>query len=420
MDILKKIFQQTSWQVLGKAVSSLSTILILGLVSRNFGTTGTGIYTLVLTYLSFFYLAADLGINAYILPHLLKENSTHTFQKLLGLRITLSLVLMLLSALIVLLWPVDLSFRQAALFGLPAILGAGIFATSSALFQSKLRFDLQVLSSSFGAIITLFIVWLITISSTDTSKLLAGQSLGLLTGGVLSLVLIRNYTKLLPIFNFSYIKQVLLESWPISATLLLNIVYFRLDAFILTAVKSYSEVGIYNVSYQIFQSLLVVPAYIMNSFYPMMLKDFSEDFAKFKTNFKKAMLLMFGIGLVGTLLTLLLSPQVIDIVTGSKGFADSASSLRILSLGFPGFFVTSVLMWALITFKKYKTMLVIYIVGLIFNTALNLILIPQYSYFAASAVTVASEYLILGLQIVVLVPILSKKSITRGTSTTRT
>lgn len=409
MDILKKIFQQTSWQVLGKAISSLSTILVLGLVSRNFGTEGTGVYTLALTFLSFFYLAADLGINAHILPSLLQENSNSSWQRLFGLRLALSGVLVVLAAIIILFWPVENeSFRLAVLFGIPAIIGAGIFATTAALFQSKLKFDLQVLSSSFGAVVTLFVVWLLTNSSSGVPNLLTGQSLGLLAGGFLSLVLIRNYTRLLPIFNFSYVKQVFLESWPISATLLLNIVYFRLDAFILTAIKSFAEVGIYNVSFQIFQSLLVVPAYIMNSFYPLMLKDFSEDFSKFKTNFKKAIFFMLGFGLLSTALTLLLSPLVIDIVTGGKGFAGSAQSLRILSLGFPGFFITSVLMWALITFKKYKTMLAIYIVGLIFNAVLNLILIPQYSYIGASVVTVASEYLIMVLQVAILISALKK------------
>lgn len=406
MDILKKIFQQTSWQILGKVISSFSTILILGLVSRNFGTTGTGVYTLALTYLSFFYLAADLGINAHILPTLLKENSTLTFQKLLGLRVILSISFMFLAFSIILLWPVESPFRLAVIFGVPAILGAGIFATSAAIFQSKLRFDLQVFSSSFGAIFTLLVVWFLVTSSAAVPQLLLGQTLGLLAGGALSLVLIKNYSKLLLIIDFSYMKQVFLKAWPISATLLLNIVYFRIDTFILTALKSFSEVGIYNVSFQIFQSLLVVPAYIMNSFYPLMLKDFSEDFSKFKTNLKKVVLLILGIGLLGTVLTFILSPLIIDIVTGGKNFAGSVSSLKILSLGFPGFFVTSVLMWVLITLRKYKTMLVIYFVGLIFNAELNLILIPQYSYLGASVVTVLSEYLILGLQLIILISVL--------------
>lgn len=408
MDILKKIFQQTSWQVIGKIVSSLSTILILGLVSRNFGTTGTGVYTLAITYLSFFYLASDLGINAHVLPYLLKEKSSTSWQNLLGLRLALSGVLVILASLIIIIWPVDEPFRLAVLLGIPAILGAGIFASSSAIFQKKLRFDLQVFSSSFGAVLTLLIVWMLVVTKKDAPILLIGQSIGLLFGGILSLILVKQYTKLLPILNFSYIRQIFSQAWPISATLLLNILYFRFDAFLLTVLKSFAEVGIYNVAYQIFQSLLVVPAYIMNSFYPIMLKDFSEGSSKFKTNLKRAVLLMLGMGLLGMILTLLLSPLVVDIITGGKAFSGSAASLRILSLGFPGFFVTSVLMWTLITLKKYKTMLAIYTVGLIFNAILNLILIPQYSYFGASVVTVLSEYLILILQIIILIPVLKK------------
>lgn len=67
MKSLVKIFQQTFWQILGKIVTSFSTFIILGLVARNYGKEGTGIFTLVLTYLSIFYILADFGFNAHVL-----------------------------------------------------------------------------------------------------------------------------------------------------------------------------------------------------------------------------------------------------------------------------------------------------------------------------------------------------------------
>ncbi|MDO8570857.1 MAG: flippase [Candidatus Daviesbacteria bacterium] len=411
MDIIKKILHQTSWQMVAKVVSSLSTIIILSLVARNYGTSGTGVYTLAVAYLSFFYIAVDFGINAHVLPNLIKENFGSPFQKLLGLRILWAFVLMILASSIILLWPdVNKDFQQAVLIAIPAILGVGVFATSTALFQGKLKFQLATIASSFGVLITLLLTILVVYLGLGAPDLLFAHAVGLILGAVLSLFLIQSFTKIIPLFDFSYIKKTVSQSWPISLTLLLNIIYFRADAFILTSLKSFAEVGIYNVAYQVFQSLLVIPAFIMNSFYPIMLKDFAEDKPKFINNLLKMSLTMFGLSFVGMLLTLLFAPLVIDIITGGKSFAGSISSLRMLSLGFPAFFVTSVLMWTLIVLKKYKTMLIIYLVGMIFNISLNFILIPAYSYIGASGVTVLSEYLILSLQLVILIPALKENS----------
>ncbi len=111
---------------------------------------------------------------------------------------------------------------------------------------------------------------------------------------------------------------------------------------------------------------------------------------------------MLVISLGGTLLTLLLAPVIIHLITGGGRFSDSAASLRILSLSFPAYFISSVLMWSLVTLKKYKSMLLIYIAGLLANGVLNFIFIPRYSYIASSYITGVSEYLILALQAVIL------------------
>ena len=67
MKILAKITSQTLWQILGKVVTTLSTFIILGLVARNYGEEGTGVFTLALTYLAIFYIFADFGFNAHVL-----------------------------------------------------------------------------------------------------------------------------------------------------------------------------------------------------------------------------------------------------------------------------------------------------------------------------------------------------------------
>ena len=257
-----------------------------------------------------------------------------------------------------------------------------------------MRYDLSVLASSLGTVVGLAVFGYLVLSKYPVPILLLAHFSGWLVITVVAVILLRKMVRSLsPIFDIPYTIDLFKKSWPIAATLTINVVYFRADSFLIAYFKSVSEAGVYNVAYSVFQSALVLPTFIMNVYYPMMLKSFK--------GIKFVALGLLGLASFGTVITLLLSPFVVNILTGG-GFFGSAQSLQILSLGFPAYFLSALLMWVLVTKSKYKTLLIIYLIGLLVNLSLNFIFIPQYSFMAASWITVISEYLILVMQTVVL------------------
>lgn len=374
------IFKQTFWQIIGKVISSVSTFIILGIVARNYHEAGVGKFSLVLTYLAMFNLLSDFGFNA----HELRDNRL-VWPKLLGVRIIWSVILSIVALAILLFFSKELV--EPTFFGILAILGSAIFVTCNLIFQKKQRYDLSILASSIGTIAGLIAyIWLATIK-LPVSFLLYANSLSWIVIAFFSLILVKKFLpSFSPIFDKRYSINLFKECWPIAATLGLNVVYFRADAFILAYFKGFSQAGVYNLAYSIFQAALVLPTFVMNAYYPILLKGAQK--------IKTVALLLIAVALVGTLLTLIFSSQIISALTG-KGFGGSAQALQILSLSFPAFFLSSLLMWVLISKGQYKKMLVIYAIGLIFNLAANFFYIPLFSYSAASVVTVISEYLIL-------------------------
>jgi O-antigen/teichoic acid export membrane protein len=141
----------------------------------------------------------------------------------------------------------------------------------------------------------------------------------------------------------------------------------------------------------------------MNALYPLFIKAHQKSEKALLPFMLKSGLIMGSIGLFGTVITYALSPFLIRLVAGDLGFEGSIETLRILSFSFPAFFLSAVLMWGLVTLHLNKRMLAIYLIGLVTNFTLNFIYIPQYSYIAASWVTVFCEYLILLLQLVILI-----------------
>lgn len=408
MQSLVKIFQQTFWQILGKAITSISTFIILGLVARNYGAGGTGVFTLALTYLAMFYLLADFGFNAYVLRKVTGDPSetrlaeggrlqgTDEWNKLLGTRLIWSMLLVGVAVGLLPFWPFSTPvFIKAVLFGGFAIVASSVFVTCNLIFQGKLRYDLSVLASGLGTVAGLIVFVFLSANGFSIQFLLITHLISWIVIAGVALLLVRKFfQQIFPIFDLAYAKDLFKKSWPIAATLSLNVLYFRADSFMIAYFKPMSDVGIYNVAYSVFQSALVLPTFIMNAYYPMLLKSFN--------GVSRILLGLLGLSLTGTFTILIFAPNIINILTGG-GFTGSTQSLRILSLGFPAYFLSSLFMWILIAKGRYKSMVLLYMSGLIFNLILNFIYIPRYSFLAASWITVISEYFILGIQVVVLV-----------------
>ncbi|MCL5410202.1 MAG: flippase [Patescibacteria group bacterium] len=400
MEIIKKVIQQTSWQLIGKLATALSTFVILGIIARFYGETGVGIYTLALAYLAFFYLATDLGLNSYLLPKINLQDSL--LNSLFKLRIFWAIILLAPTLLLVFVLPIgDSDFRKAVIVGLPTIVTSAILFTTSLIFQKALHFEKVAIASLIGSVASLSIVFLLA-GRAPVYLLLLGPVLAAICSVVVSLSFAQKYYRLnlwhqikLPLSPFA-------KAWPISLALVVNTVYFRVDSFILSHYYSLAEVGIYNIAYQIFQTILVIPTFIMNSFYPLIASDFYSSLVSFQKRLNRAGLLLLLISLSGVVLTWLLSPLIIELISG-QGFQGSIVALRVLSLSFPAFFITSLLMAALIILNKSKSVALIYSLGLIMNLVLNFVFIPRYSYLAAAWVTVVGEYLILVCQLIILI-----------------
>ena len=342
-------------------------------------------------------MLADLGFNAHVLKKLTVDSLqvTGEWKKLLGARIVWSIFLVILAVGLLPFWPfATAEFSKAVFIGSLAIVGSAVFVTCNLIFQSNFKYDLSVLASSIGTLVSLLAFVVLSYLRLTIPFLLFAHLLGWVVIALAALILIRKFfSNITPLFDFLYAKKLFKESWPIAATLFLNILYFRADAFMIAYYRSIADAGIYNIAYSVFQSVLVLPTFIMNSYYPLMLKSADK--------IKLMALGLLGLSVVGTLLTLFFSPLVIRILTGG-GFAGSSASLQILALGFPAYFLSSLLMWLLISRGKYKSMFALYTSTTALNLLLNFLYIPMYSFIAASWITVISEYFILVLQVVVL------------------
>lgn len=379
----------TTAQIVARAVSAITTFLITMIIARRFGADGFGDFIKITTYVAFFYLVADFGFNAIYLQR------NDTWEDLLVLRLIVSSLLVLAACAILVLLPhgssqgYTLLVRTGILLFLPSIVFTAFTTTGNALFQKYLRYDLSTIAVTAGSLVSLILVSLAATNAMFNTTIVSVTT-ALLVGGAVTALVTLFLTRSLervhhPVISYQRIWFLFAASIPLGLTLLFNLVYFHVDSIILTLTRSTWEVGIYGLAYKVFELTLVFPTFFMNSLYPIML---GAEEKKLKNVLLRSSIFLLSMSLLCILVVWVAAP-IITLVRND--FAACIPVLRVLSLGLPFFFLSSLTMWILIARKKQMLLAFIYGISMVLNMGLNVLYIPSYGYMAAAWITVASE-----------------------------
>lgn len=396
----RHIAYNTLMQLIGRIISSGITFIILVSLAKFLGPAGYGDLGKVIAYVTMFFLMADFGVNAVFLQ-LQKSNQPPTFAELLGLRIILATCTMGLALAILALLPqgttqgYTLGVRLGVMIYLPVILLHAVITSANAVFQRHLAYDRATLALSSGSIAAITFFFLLRPSIvTGLVVLILGT---LITAGVSLYLVSRLGESLKPKFSWSMSKRLLVLSAPLGATLLVNTVYVRLDSVLLTLLQPTVDVGIYSLAYKVFELPLVIPVFTMNAVYPILLAQPNT-----RAMMRKVWQAGLGLGALSIIVTIVgiaLAP-LLSLVRAD--FNPSIPTLRILLLGLPFFYASSVTMWALVATNQRRALISIYSIAFIVNLGLNIAYIPRYSFLAAAWITGLSELLVLLLSLGIL------------------
>lgn len=402
--MLKRVFVNTFAQVVGKAFTATSSLIITILIGKNLGPAGYGQFTQVFVFVGYFYTLVDFGFNSIYVKTPEEKNEIRKLQVLVGLRTFFALTFSLAAIFIAFILPfnpqANTGFAPIVKIGIAiaslTILTHALFTSANAFFQKKLTYQYSAIASTVSALITLTTAAYVSL----TIQSFYGYILAYVAGGI-SLVATAYFLlfkkakePIIPRVDLQAWSNMLKCSWPVGLSLLFNLIYFRIDVFILSNSRSSFEVGLYGLAYQIFESSLALPIFFANSIYPFLVEASQRSVSRLRNTIKLWLLILFLISIV--LIFFLISVSyLIELV--DPRFGPSRPALIILSLGVPFFFLSAVLWNGLIAAGKQKALLMIYAFGAIFNVIANYLTIPSYGYLAAAITTVVSEGIILGL-----------------------
>jgi len=412
MNIPFKLAYNTAVQLVSKIITASFTAVITYIIARNYSVANFGNFTAILSYIALFYVLADFGFNAVFVRETGTdaEKQKEYFKNLLGLRLVTSILTAFAATAVLGFSGHPAIVKLGIIIALGLIIAQSFTATALALFQARIRYDQAAIADIFGAGANLLFVYIAAKNFDSILMVIVALVAGGAVRVIVALYLARFQIGVLAFaFNTVFWRRLVWAALPIGLIILFSQLNFQIDKQIVL-LAHYKEslhlngqvaAGIYGFAYKIFEVAIVLPSFIMNVGYPIMVKKKEESIDALFDFVKKLAKILLALGIVGLILGWLILPFIFK-TPGLEKFSESIQTTRILLFGFPFFFITPITLWLAVTLNKVREMVFIYGFTATFNLVANLVFIPSFGYNAAAVITIISEILILALSVGVL------------------
>jgi O-antigen/teichoic acid export membrane protein len=195
------------------------------------------------------------------------------------------------------------------------------------------------------------------------------------------------------------IRHILRTCVPFLIYGVLGIIYYRIDAIMLSLMTSIAVVGWYGAGYRLFDTLTFLSGIIMTVTYPVLIKLAGSSDDGLKTGIEKTMNTILFCSLPIAAFLFFAASYIVGYLYHSRDFGQTIPVLQGLAPGLVFLYVNALLSNTIATLKKEKKIPFIALIALIFNFGLNLLLIPLYRHVGAAILTSVTELLIVCLQI---------------------
>ncbi|MCF7906439.1 flippase [Patescibacteria group bacterium] len=396
MSDTKKVAENSVIQMLGKIFSMIFGVVGIGIMTRYLGQEGFGKYTTIITFTQIFTVFLDLGLSNVTLKMISHENDENTeniISKIFTLRFFLNF-LIFLAPVVVFLFPYSSDIKQGILISSFAFFFTNLIQILVVLLQKKLNTISYVIGEVFSKLIFLLSVIYVATNSLELKHILIFSILSNFIYFINVFIGARKYSKIKLKIDLKFWKKALIMCWPFAISIILNLIYFRGDTFILSLLKPQADVGIYGAAYKVLEIYDMFPILFVNLVLPILDRSYKQgDFERFKRIIQKIFdfFLMIAIPLVFG--GLLLSKDIIILVAG-EDFVKAGSVLQILILAMSIITFGALFCSLVIAVNKQKKMTIGYITAAILSIIGYLILIPRYSYFGAAITTVVVELIV--------------------------
>lgn len=392
---VRAILRQTSWLFFAQVLTRGIGFFYIIYLARTLGVSDFGLLTAALAYFSILSGVADFGFNRFLIREVAKDSSkaSELLWNVVILRLTLTSILFAIFSIILYLLDPDKMRVGLVLLASIAILPQAIAFSFDAIFVAvrKLQFSAASLfiSSLSTALAGLYLVGNGFGPLGAVNALIIGQ---VVYAAILIIFLYKNERGVLSAIHLTEVKKIIIGSLPYGLLSVLGLLYFRIDAILLSYLKGSFETGIYGAAYRFLEAVIFIPSAFSMALLPVLTRLHDSSAKDIKKLFFKSFKIMLGLGLIVFLGYVLILPEIIRVIL--PNYLSSIQAIMILSLAIPFMFIHIPAVSVLLSTDRFlKPVILLSFVTLGFNIITNLIFIPRFGFMAAAWVTTLSEIL---------------------------
>ena len=398
MSTTRKIARNTSILSISQIISYILIFFYTIYIARFLGADGFGILSFALAFSGIFSIFADLGLNILTVREVARNKSLA--KKYLGNVLLIKLILAFLTFGLIVLFVNLLSYPQEIILvvyfiSLSTIISS-IFGIFYSIFQAYEKIGYQSLGQILSSLIMFFGVLLGISLGFDVIEF----SLLYFISNIM--ILIYNIIIYFQKFSFprmeydkEFWKITVKESLPFGITGISGMIYTNIDSVMLSLIQGNEVVGWYNAAYRLILVLLFIPTIINTVIFPKMSQYYNSSRTSLKLMNEKYFKFMLMIGFPMAIVVTLLANKLILLIFGQE-YTQSIIALQILIWTTLFTFAGASFVQLIQATNNQFVITKISGICVIVNIALNLILIPKFSYIGASIATLITEIILVG------------------------
>ena len=400
MDTVKKLAKNTVAVLLAQVVEPACSFILVLFIARSLGVSALGTFSIAISFFFIFETISSLGYS-----HLITREVARDRSKSGKYLINASFVGFLFSVLmagVMSLTGYLLSYPEDTILAMYILSLALLPAIFALVFQSICRAFEKLEYVSISAIIAnLFKV------SLGLFLLFRGYGLLELMAVILGSYFLLMITSLYfvlrcvgkPVFkiDFPFCKWIMVTTPTFALIFIFATIYWNVDILMLSKMKGPTEVGFYSAAYKLMNVWKIIPLGYLMALQPLISRLFQSSLEKFKIACIKSINYLFIVMLPIAVGTTLLSKDFIVLLYKER-FLASAGTLSILIWTLVPYTINITLAHTLIASNNQNINLRSLLISMLSNIALNLMLIPRFSFLGAAIATLLSICIFLTLQ----------------------
>lgn len=392
-----KYFKNTSWLMGEQFLRIISGVFLSIWIARYLGPEDFGLFSYVIAFSAILSGFAKLGLDSIIVRELLKypeekENylGSAYWLKNFGAMVALIIVAFILPSF---------GFDKQENF-LIFVVVIGLFFQSHEViefyFQSEVKAKfisickmVQLFVSSFLKVVLLTfeadVFWFVLIITLDSMFLAIGY---------LFFYKALNKDYFYRFFSLSLSKKLLMRSWPLMLSMIMIMLYMKIDQIMIKNMLNDYQVGQYSAGVKLVEGVFFIPTIIVTSLFPAIINAKNNNEALYEKRMIRLLsaLIYFSIPIV--LLLYFGSYYIVAILFG-EGYSLSASVLKLYSISLPFVFVSVASSRWFVAEEIQRKLFYRAFCAVLLNVLLNYLLIPIYGIDGAAISTVIT-YMFIG------------------------